>query len=123
MTSLALFGAAQSEPESTLDRSMNSYHASAATVAPTGAAVDIQFAGAVMTVTQGNMVLDQYSATIGRVGPDVRSVVVRRADGVDVTASVQNGWFVVWWSGDSRSHRLTIDQTDGSFYEQEVPTY
>ena len=91
--------------------------------APSGSALDVQFAGAVLTQAQGDRIVDQYSATIGRVGPEVRSVVIHRADGVEVTTTVHNGWFAAWWSGDVRSLRFTVVRNDGTSYQLDAPSY
>ncbi len=46
-----------------------------------------------MTTTGG----DAYSFGDGRAGDGVSAVTLVLADGTDVQATVENGWFVAWW--------------------------
>lgn len=56
---------------------------------------------------------DMYFKVIGQVGPDVTAVVIHRASGGNVTATVQNGWFLAWWPGDASGTSLTITSPTG----------
>lgn len=40
-----------------------------------------------------------FTSVFGRVGPDVQSVTLHTVTAGDVTATVENGWFVAWWPG------------------------
>ena len=49
-----------------------------------------------------------FERLVGRVGSAVTGVVVHRANGTDVTATVQNGWFLAWWPGDDDAPTITV---------------
>ena len=40
-----------------------------------------------------------FSLLVGRTGPGVTGVTLRRRNGTRVTASLANGWFLAWWPG------------------------
>ncbi|MFP3713507.1 hypothetical protein [Puerhibacterium sp. TATVAM-FAB25] len=42
---------------------------------------------------------DHVTVTYGYAGGDVDAVVVARPDGLDVEATVTDGWWVAWWPG------------------------
>jgi hypothetical protein len=54
-----------------------------------------------------------YSFADGRVGSGVSAVTLLLADRSDVTATVQNGWFVAWWPGSSKATSAELATTTG----------
>jgi hypothetical protein len=52
---------------------------------------------------------DAYSFADGRAGDGVSAVTLVLADGTDVQATVENGWFVAWWpsTSDVKSAQVT----------------
>jgi len=72
------------------------------------------------TIAQGaNRGGQSYAFADGRTGSQVSAVTLVLADGSDVTATVQNGWFVAWWPGGSsvRSAQVT---TPGGVHTQSI---
>ena len=56
-----------------------------------------------------------YMGVIGRVGADVRSVVVHTPGQPDITASLQNGWVAAWWPSLQDPAGLTVTNTTGTY--------
>jgi hypothetical protein len=70
-----------------------------APVAPDG--IDLGASG-------GRIPPDGYGFASGHAGPEVESVTLHE-DGVDVIATVDNGWWTAWWPSDDES--LVVDGT------------
>jgi hypothetical protein len=69
------------------------------------AAGQILLSSSHMTTSGGNA----YSFADGRAGAGVSAVTLVLADGSDVRATVENGWFVAWWpsTSDVKSAQVT----------------
>lgn len=50
----------------------------------------------------------------GRAGADVSAVTIALADGTDVQATVNNGWFAAWWPGDRSAQTAEITTSAGT---------
>lgn len=57
---------------------------------------------------------DAYVLIAGRVGSDVRSIVVHRRNNVDVIASIGDGWYLAWWPARQRATAATVTTTHGA---------
>ena len=57
---------------------------------------------------------ETLSAVFGTSDPSVAKVVVSRASGGDVTATVKDGYWVAWWPGESAAQQMTAFAADGS---------
>lgn len=57
------------------------------------------------------------TSAYGLAGPDVESIEVMTSDGARAQATVDNGWWAVWFPGDSPiDKRVTVTTTDGYAY-------
>jgi hypothetical protein len=50
---------------------------------------------------------------VGDVSPDVSTVAIRRDDGVEVTATVSNGYFLAWWPSSAGVASITAHNSAG----------
>jgi hypothetical protein len=57
---------------------------------------------------------ETLSAAFGTSDPSVAKVVVSRASGGDVTATVKDGYWVAWWPGEAAAQRVASFAADGS---------
>lgn len=55
-----------------------------------------------------------YTAYAGSVEPEVVGVTVKRNDGSEVVATVSNGYFLVWWPGETFATRFVGKSTEGA---------
>jgi hypothetical protein len=56
---------------------------------------------------------DGYSFAEGRAGANVTGATLLLSDGQSVTATVEGGWFVAWWPGDSAAASAQLTTSDG----------
>ncbi len=57
-----------------------------------------------------------YMGVTGRVGADVRNIVIHARDVGNVAASMPNGWFAAWWpSLEQLLTSMTVTTTTGSY--------
>ena len=68
----------------------------------------------------GRIPPDGYGFAAGHAGPEVASVTLRE-EGMEVTATVENGWWTAWWPSDDESlivdGRFTVERSDGAVRE------
>jgi hypothetical protein len=64
-------------------------------------------------------VMSRNSMTIltGRVSPKVGKVVIGTEDGLEVTASLGNGWIVTWWPSLGKPKQVKLYDGAGSLLE------
>lgn len=55
-----------------------------------------------------------YTIAIGRTGPEVTGVGLRRLDGSLVTATVSNGRFIAWWPESEGVKEVSVTASIGS---------
>lgn len=60
-----------------------------------------------------------YMGVTGRVGPDVRTIVIHTAGQPDITASLHDGWFAAWWPSLTRPASMTVTTTTDT-YQQDL---
>jgi hypothetical protein len=64
---------------------------------------------------------DSYSFAEGRAGSGVTAATLVLADGTDVQATLQNGWFAAWWPSDQTVSSALVTTASGTSTEQ-LPT-
>ncbi|MBS2965872.1 hypothetical protein KGA66_22680 [Actinocrinis puniceicyclus] len=84
---------------------------------PSGADVVSNGGGASYTFDATGARVDIVSLA-GRAGPEVSSVLIHRADGVVVTATVHDGLWAAWWPGTVLAAELTVYTRDGRSHDQ-----
>jgi len=55
-----------------------------------------------------------YTVIDGELASDVSSLTLVRSDGVDVQASVNDGWFLAWWPGSADATSAEITTSSGT---------
>lgn len=73
--------------------------------------------GVTLGPSGGRIPPDGYGFAAGRVGADVRDVTLQE-DGLEITATVENGWWSAWWPSDDESllvsGSITVVTSDGT---------
>ena len=77
--------------------------------------------GAFVTLTGNSSPAISLQWIAGRAGMDVSGVTIVMADGMDVQATVSNGWFAAWWPGAQSAQTAEITTSAGTTSQALVP--